>query len=69
MRPLGYGLIVFFGSGIMWFLFSIAFGIEYAYSGTETYGLAVEIFGWSFFFSLPAAIAAEVIQFFRRRKR
>lgn len=69
MRPIAYGLIVFFGGGIMWVLFSVLAGTETAFQGTSQFMPLVYVFGMLFFFSLPVAVGAEVIRWARRRRQ
>jgi len=69
MRPIAYGLIAFFGAGTLWFLFSVLAGFQVALAGSSSYMPLVYVFGVIFFFSLPAAIVAEVIRWRRRRTR
>jgi len=69
MRPLAYGLIVFFGSGILWVYFSVIAGAESAFGGGTTMMPYVYMFGLLFFFSLPATVIAEVIRWRRLKKQ
>ena len=68
MRPIGYGLIAFFGSGILWVLFSVNGGIGEAVSGDIPLLPSIYFFGAIFFLSLPISIIAEIIQWRRRKK-
>ena len=69
MRPIVYGLIMFFGSGLLLLPFSLFAELE-GYAGEfGTYSVMFAVLMLMFLFSFPTAIAAEVIQFFRRRKR
>ena len=69
MRPIAYGLIIFFGSGVLWFLFSVLVGFEAAFSGTSQWMIPMYIFGAIFFFSLPVAAVAEIVRWWKRRQR
>jgi len=69
MRPIAYGLIVFFGGGIMWILFSVLAGIEATLQETSQFMPLVHVFGVLFFFSLPVAVVAEGIRWARRRRQ
>jgi predicted membrane channel-forming protein YqfA (hemolysin III family) len=69
MRPIAYGLIIFFGSGVLWFLFSVLAGLEAAFSGTRYWMILVYVFGAVFFLSLPVAAVAEIVRWWRRRQR
>ena len=67
-EPIVYGLIVFFGSGVLWFLFSVTAAFE-AIAGEAGVSTALMyVFGILFFFSLPVAIIAEVVCWWKRRK-
>lgn len=68
MRPIGYGLITFFGSGVLWFLFSVIGGIGEAVSGDTSLLPSIYFFGAIFFLSIPISIIAEIIQWRRRKK-
>ena len=69
MRPIAYGLIIFFGSGVLWFLFSIAAAFEWlsGYRGSGT--VLMYAFELIFFLSLPVAAVAEIVRWWRRRQR
>lgn len=68
MRPIAYGIVVFFGSAVLWVLFSVigAF-IEFG-SGTRELMPIVTLCFTGMFFSLPVAIIVEIIQWIRRRR-
>jgi len=53
MRPMFYGILIFFGSGVLWVLFSIIAGFGLAFSGQSPLMPFVTLFGLLFFFSLP----------------
>ena len=68
MRPLAYGLLVCFGSGILWFLSGPAAAAE-VIAGEIGLGVALMyIFGALFYFSLPAVILIEFFMWIRRRR-
>jgi len=69
MRPLAYGLIVFFGSGVLWFYFSLASALESLAGKSGTSTALMYLFGMLFFFSLPATVIAEVIRWRRLKKQ
>jgi len=69
VRPIAYGLIIFFGSGVLWFLFSVVAALEWI-GGTVGVGtVLMYVFGALFFFSLPVAIAAEIWRWIKRRRK
>jgi len=68
MRPIVWGLIVFFICGVLW-LMSTIFAVLEAFGGT------VGVFTWIFvltmlgtFLSIPVAIVAEIIRWWKHRK-
>ena len=68
MRPIIYGILAFIASGIVWIITS--FG-AFAESLTGTGGTSViwmYISGAIFFTSLPLAIIAEIVRWWRSRK-
>jgi len=68
MRPIAYGLIVFFGSGVLWFYFSITAALEH-FAGQPGLSTALMyLFGLLFFFILPVTFVAEIVRWWRRRK-
>src|SRR5208283_76879 len=68
MRPILYGIIVFFLGGILWVLFSFVAAAEQL-TGQIGVGTALMyVFGIVFLFSLPIAIIAEIYQYVARRK-
>lgn len=68
MRPIAYGIIIFFGSGVLWFLFSFWAAIQGVPGEPVTAAPFVYIFGALFMFILPVAIIAEIVQWIRRRR-
>ena len=68
MRPIGYGLISFFGGGALWVLFSVVAGLELGFTGTSEFHPLVLVFFLVFVFSMPVALVAEVVQWRKRRR-
>lgn len=70
MRPIYWGVIWFFIGMVGWVAFSVVYGVIGGLSG----GVPAEgwffvyLFGLIFFFSLPVAIIAEVVRWYRRKK-
>jgi len=69
MRPIAYGIIVFFGSGVLWFLFSVTAALEQLGGQPGTSTALMYLFGLLFFFSIPVSIAAEIVRWWRKRRR
>lgn len=69
MRPIAYGLICFFGGGVLWFLFSITAALEQITGEVGVSTVLMYIFGLLFFFSLPVAIVAEIVRWWRRKRQ
>jgi len=69
MRPIVWGLIVFFICGVLWLMSTI-------FAALEAFGGTVGVFTWIFvltmlgtFLSIPVAIVAEVIRWLKHRKQ
>jgi hypothetical protein len=69
MRPILYGLITFFGSGVLWWLFSVSAGLEMFAKGSSSQMALVYLFGIIFLFSLPVTVIAEIVRWARGRRR
>ena len=69
MRPIFYGVIVFFGAGVLWFLFSVTAAFEMLVGEPGQSTALMYVFGLLFFFSLPVSIVAEIIRWRRQRKK
>ena len=69
MRPIYWGVIWFFIGMVGWIAFSLIVGVVTGLGG-QAPGLwiFVYLFGVLFYFSLPVAIVAEAIRWYRRRK-
>jgi hypothetical protein len=70
MRPIYWGVIWFFIGMVGWVFFSVIVGVGTAFGGQAPPGLwaLVYLFGIAFYFSLPVAIIAEVVRWYRRKK-
>jgi hypothetical protein len=70
MRPIYWGVIWFFIGMVGWVFFSVIVGVGTAFGGQAPPGLwaLVYLFGIAFYFSLPIAIIAEVVRWYRRKK-
>lgn len=69
MRPIGWGLLVFIASGMVWIVSSFMFGVSLAIEGTEP-EMPILFISWAiFFFSLPVAIVAELVRWYMKRRR
>ena len=68
MRPIGWGLLVFIASGMVWFISSITAGMSLVMGEPALEMPIVHISGGIFFLSLPVAIVAELIRWYRKRK-
>ena len=69
MRPIGWGLIVFIASGMVWGLSSFMAASQELTGAAITAAPIVYGSGLIFFFSIPVAIVAELIRWYRRRRR
>jgi hypothetical protein len=70
MRPIYWGVIWFFIGMVGWISFSVIVGVGTALGG-QAPGLLwtlVYLFGGLFYFSLPIAVVAEIIRWYRTRK-
>ena len=68
MRPIAYGLLVFVASCLVWILSSFGAAVEGLQGEAGSVVYVMYISGLLFFFSLPAAIIAEIIRWRRRKK-
>jgi hypothetical protein len=66
-----WGVIWFFIGMVGWFLFSVVVGVGRAVGGQVplAYWALLYLFGIVFFFSLPVAIVAEIVRWYRTRKQ
>ena len=69
MRPIGWGLLVFIASGLVWVISSFGAAVESLTGQAGSTILVMYISGALFFFSLPVAIIAEIVRWWRRRRK
>jgi len=69
MRPLFYGVVVFFPSGVLWWLFSVSAAVEGVTGKIGVSTTLMYVFGLLFFFSLPAALVGEIVRWIRHRRK
>jgi len=69
MRPIVYGLLVFIASGLVWVISSFGAASQQLSGEAVTTAPLVYISGAIFFFSLPAAIVAEIVRWRQIRKK
>jgi len=69
LRPIYWGVIWFFIGMVGWVFFSVIVGVGKGLGGTVSSGLQnlVYVFGVLFFFSLPIAVIAEIVRWWKRR--
>lgn len=69
MRPIGWGILVFIASGLIWVISSFGAAVQSLTGQAGSTIVVMYISGAIFFFSLPVAIAAEIVRWRRRRQR
>jgi len=69
MRPIFWGFTVFLFGIIFWLIVSIYTGLQEGFTGSTNLYPLVWIFGLTWMFSLPAALAIEVARWWRRRRK
>jgi len=69
LRPIGWGLLVFIASGLVWVISSFGAAVESLTGQAGSTILVMYISGALFFFSLPVAIIAEIVRWWRRRRK
>lgn len=69
MRPIYWGVIWFFIGMVGWVFFGVIAGVaEFAGEASPLLSGLMYLFGIVFFFSLPVAIVAEIVRWYRTRK-
>lgn len=69
IRPIGYGLLVFIASGLVWVMSSFGAAVEMLTGELGSIQYIVIISGLLFYFSLPAAIVAEIVRWRSTKKK
>ena len=69
MRPIGYGLLVFIASGLVWVLSSFGAAAEELTGEAGGVVIVMYVSGAIFYLSLPVAIVAEIVRWRRRKKQ
>jgi len=69
VRPIGYGLLIFIASGLVWVISSFGAFAESLKGQAGAAVVVMYISGFIFFFSLPVAIVAEIVRWYRKRKK
>jgi len=69
LRPIYWGVIWFFIGLVGWVAFSVIYGVGLGFGAKPDTELQafVYLFGLIFFFSLPIAVIAETIRWWKRR--
>jgi hypothetical protein len=70
MRPIVWGLILTALGAFFWILFSVVFGITYAFAGEipPVYMALIYISGLAMFFSLPITLVIEIYHWLKKRR-
>jgi len=71
MRPIVWGLILTVLGAFFWILFSVVFGIAFAFAGEIPlpYMVLIYISGLAMIFSLPITAIIEIYHWLKKRKK
>ncbi len=71
MRPILWGIILFFIGLVGWVTFSIVGGLEKFTTAklSSITAFLIYLFGLLFFFSLPFAILVEIVEWIKRKRK